>query len=69
MFSRVTQMIVFGDSNSDTGRRFSADSSYDFPLIGPFPWEKLFDNSNPDVSAESSLASGFPPAKKHDDYV
>eukprot|EP00903_Cladosiphon_okamuranus_P017948 g16515.t1 len=43
------KMIVFGDSNSDVGRRFSADSSYDFPLIGPFPWEKLYDSSNPDT--------------------
>lgn len=33
---------MFGDSLSDSGRRFNAPASFDFEDIGPFPWKKLF---------------------------
>lgn len=43
-------MIVFGDSTSDAGRRFNAPASFDFDDIGPFPWTKLFEAPDSDVS-------------------
>lgn len=45
------QMVVFGDSSSDAGRRFNAPASFDFDGIGPFPWEMLFEDPDCDVSA------------------
>ena len=44
------QMVVFGDSSSDAGRRFNAPASFDFDGIGPFPWTKLFESPDSDVS-------------------
>lgn len=44
-------MIVFSDSNADTGRRFNAPASFDFDDIGPFPFKRLFDGSESNVSA------------------
>ena len=46
----VPQMVVFGDSTSDAGRRFNAPASFDFDDIGPFPWTKLFEDPDSDVS-------------------
>lgn len=46
-------MIVFSDSNADTGRRFNAPASFDFADIGPFPWKRLYDGPESDVSASS----------------
>lgn len=43
------QMVVFSDSNADTGRRFNAPASFDFEDIGPFPWKKLFDGPDSHV--------------------
>lgn len=44
-------MVVFGDSNSDVGRRFNAPASFQFEEygIGPFPWKRLFDGLDSDV--------------------
>lgn len=42
--------MVFGDSTSDTGRRFAAPGSFDFDDIGVFPWEKLFEAPENNVS-------------------
>lgn len=47
----VPQMVVFGDSSSDAGRRFAAPASFDFDGIGPFPWLKLFEEPDSDVRA------------------
>ena len=47
----VRQMIVFGDSLSDAGRRFNAPASFDFDGIGTFPFTKLFEEPDSDVSA------------------
>ncbi|CAN0269932.1 unnamed protein product, partial [Ectocarpus fasciculatus] len=43
-------MVVFGDSNSDTGRRFNAPASFQFEDdgIGPFPWKRLYDGPDSD---------------------
>ena len=46
----VPQMVVFGDSTSDAGRRFNAPASFDFDDIGLFPWTKLFEDPDSDVS-------------------
>lgn len=37
-------MVIFGDSNSDTGRAFNAPAAYPFEEhgIGPFPWKRLY---------------------------
>lgn len=43
-------MIVFGDSISDAGRRFNAPASFDYPGIGKFPFERLFEDADSDVS-------------------
>lgn len=43
------QMIVFGDSASDAGRKFNAPASFDFEDIGPFPWTRLFEAPDSDV--------------------
>ena len=43
-------MIVFGDSTSDAGRRFDAPASFDFEDIGPFPFTRLFEAPDSDVS-------------------
>ncbi len=53
----VLQFIVYGDSNTDVGRRYMSDNSYQFPDIGPFPWPQLYDASNPDVSVPASRAT------------
>ena len=49
-FVLVRQIIVFGDSTSDTGRRFNAPASFEFDDIGPFPWAYLFEEPSGDVS-------------------
>ncbi|CBN74389.1 GDSL-like lipolytic enzyme [Ectocarpus siliculosus] len=41
--SEETKIIVFGDSNSDAGRRFDAPNVYPFSDIGVYPWEKVYD--------------------------
>lgn len=46
------QMVVFGDSTSDAGRRFDAPASFDFDSIGPFPFTQLFDEPDRDVSGD-----------------
>ena len=43
-------MVVFGDSTSDVGRRFDAPASFDYPDIGKFPFERLFEDADSDVS-------------------
>lgn len=47
---RQQQIVVFGDSTSDAGRRFAAPASFDFDDIGPFPWKNLFKNRKSNVS-------------------
>eukprot|EP00904_Undaria_pinnatifida_P002392 jgi/Undpi1/12153/HiC_scaffold_5.g01829.m1 len=42
------KMIVFGDSISDAGRRFNAPASFDYPGIGKFPFERLFEDADSD---------------------
>lgn len=51
-------MVVFGDSLSDSGRRFNAPASFDFEDIGPFPWKKLFVANDSEVSEESNINDG-----------
>lgn len=48
----LPQMVVFGDSNSDTGRRYNAPASFQFEEygIGPFPFKRLYDGTGTDVS-------------------
>lgn len=48
----ASKMVVFGDSASDTGRRFNAPASFQFEDdgIGPFPWKRLYDGPDSDVS-------------------
>ncbi|CAM9491960.1 unnamed protein product [Ectocarpus sp. 12 AP-2014] len=43
-------MVVFGDSNSDTGRRFNAPASFQFEDegIGPFPWKRVYNGPDSD---------------------
>ncbi|CAM9756137.1 unnamed protein product [Scytosiphon promiscuus] len=61
-------MIVFGDSNADTGRRFNAPASFQFEEygIGPFPWKRLYDGSGTDTKTaaympiEGSVTNGKP---------
>lgn len=48
--SSFPQMVVFGDSTSDVGRRFNAPSSFDFDDLGPFPWVKMFEAPGSEVS-------------------
>ncbi|CAM9755997.1 unnamed protein product, partial [Scytosiphon promiscuus] len=45
------KMIVFGDSNPDTGRRYNAPASFQFEEygIGPVPWKRLYDGSGTDT--------------------
>ena len=52
-------MVVFGDSGSDAGRRFNAPASLDMDGIGPFPWEKLFEAPDSDVSLGVPTSTGF----------
>ncbi|CAN0407163.1 unnamed protein product, partial [Ectocarpus fasciculatus] len=37
------QFIVFGDSQSDAGRRFNSPNVYPFSDLGVYPWEKVYD--------------------------
>lgn len=53
LFTR--QMIVFGDSTSDAGRRFNSPASFDFDDIGPYPWTYLFEEPGSDVSAQEKM--------------
>ncbi|CAN0244602.1 unnamed protein product [Scytosiphon promiscuus] len=61
-------MIVFGDSSSDTGRRFNAPASFQFEEygIGPFPFKRLYDGSGTDTKTaaympiEGSVTNGKP---------
>ena len=50
-------MVVFGVSTSDAGRRFKAPASFDFDDIGPYPWTKLFEAPDSDVSTRSRSVS------------
>lgn len=43
-------MVVFGDSGSDGGRRMFAPASFDFEDIGKFPWKKLYETPDAEVS-------------------
>lgn len=52
-------MIVFGDSTSDTGRRFNAPASFVFDDIGPFPWTYLFEEPRGDVSELATINTMF----------
>ncbi|CAM9737497.1 unnamed protein product [Ectocarpus sp. 4 AP-2014] len=49
-FENPPQMVVFGDSNSDTGRRFNAPASFQFEDdgIGPFPWKRVYNGPDSD---------------------
>ena len=42
-------MVVFGDSFSDSGRRFNAPASFDYEDIGPFPWTHLYKANDSEV--------------------
>ncbi|CAN0355555.1 unnamed protein product, partial [Ectocarpus sp. 12 AP-2014] len=37
------KMVVFGDSQSDAGRRYNAPASHVFEGIGVYPWTKLYE--------------------------
>ncbi|CAN0059516.1 unnamed protein product, partial [Ectocarpus fasciculatus] len=41
--SEETKFIVFGDSQSDAGRRFNSPNVYPFSDLGVYPWEKVYD--------------------------
>ncbi|CBJ32467.1 expressed unknown protein [Ectocarpus siliculosus] len=49
-FENPPQMVVLGDSNSDTGRRFNTPASFQFEDegIGPFPWKRVYDGPDSD---------------------
>lgn len=53
---KTVQFIVLGDSTSDTGRRFNAPASFDFEDIGPYPWTRLFEDPDSDVSISPTNA-------------
>lgn len=44
-------MVVFADSNSDTGRAFEAPAAHQYGEygIGPFPWKQLYEAPDSDV--------------------
>lgn len=50
-------MVVFGDSTADSGRRFSAPASFDFEGIGPFPWKKLYNVTDKEVTISARICS------------
>lgn len=50
------QFIVLGDSTSDSGRRFDAPASFDFEDIGPYPWARLFEDPDSEVSILPNIA-------------
>jgi len=52
------QMVVFGDSTSDSGRRLNAPESFDFEGIGAFPWRKLYATNDAEVSLTEVTRSG-----------
>ncbi|CAB1116699.1 unnamed protein product [Ectocarpus sp. CCAP 1310/34] len=56
-------MVVFGDSNSDTGSRFNTPSSFQFKDdgIGAFPWKRLYDGPDRDVSDCVEKTSAYMP--------
>eukprot|EP00904_Undaria_pinnatifida_P002394 jgi/Undpi1/12155/HiC_scaffold_5.g01831.m1 len=55
------KMVVFGDSTSDVGRRFDAPASFDYPDIGKFPFERLFEDADSDSMFRAYLpAAGSP---------
>lgn len=58
--SRLWQMVVFGDSNGDTGRRFNAPASFEFEDIGRWPWRRMFDGPDSDVR-QPCLSQNFSP--------
>ncbi|CAN0082397.1 unnamed protein product [Ectocarpus sp. 6 AP-2014] len=65
-FENPPKMVVFGDSNADTGRRFNAPASFQFEDegIGPFPWKRLYDGPDSDEKTaaympfEGSVSNG-----------
>ncbi|CAM9813602.1 unnamed protein product [Ectocarpus sp. 4 AP-2014] len=56
-FENPPKIVVFGDSNSDTGRRFNAPSSFQFKDdgIGAFPWKRLYDGPDSDEKTSAYL--------------
>ena len=49
----IVQLVVFGDSISDQGRRFEAPASFEYEGIGFAPWEKIFVANDSEVSVTS----------------
>lgn len=54
---RQPEMVVFGDSTADSGRRFTAPASFDFEDIGPFPFKKLFNAPDEESKFRAYLPS------------
>ncbi|CAN0412526.1 unnamed protein product [Ascophyllum nodosum] len=50
-------MVVFGDSFSDSGRRFNAPASFDFEGIGPFPWVRLYEAKDAEETFDAYVPS------------
>lgn len=45
----ATQFVVFGDSQSDAGRRYNAPASHVYEGIGVYPWTKLYEAPDSEV--------------------